>query len=270
MVSARAYAVLLATVPGIGPASYRRLLERFEEPRAAWLAPPAELAAAGLDRKTIERLVALRARLDPETAWRRLEALGGRVIAIEEPEYPPALREINDPPPLLFVKGTLEPQDRWAVAVVGTRRASAYGRQVAERLVADLARSGVTVVSGLAKGVDTYAHRAALEAGGRTIAVLGNGLDTVYPPENLRLAQQIAGQGALVTEFAPGTRPDAANFPRRNRIISGLCLATLVVEAGEASGALITSDYALEQGRDVFAVPGSTWNCAARFPARAA
>jgi DNA processing protein len=259
-VDARAFSVVLTMVPGIGPAAFRRLLEQFGEAEAAWRARPAELASVGLERKTLEALLLLRERLDPEREWERLQALGLQVLALDDPEYPAALREIADPPPLLFVKGTLEPVDRWSVAIVGTRRATAYGRQATERLAADLAAAGVTVVSGLARGIDTYAHRAALQAGGRTIAVLGNGLDTVYPPENRALAAEIAAQGALVTEFPLGVRPDAVNFPRRNRIVAGLCVGTLVVEAGETSGALITADFALEQGRDVFAVPGSIFS----------
>jgi DNA processing protein len=169
------------------------------------------------------------------------------------------LRQVADPPPVLFVRGRLETEDARAVALVGTRRATAYGRAVVERLARDLVAAGLTVVSGLAKGIDTFAHHGALAAGGRTIAVLGNGLDQVYPPENDGLARRIveSGRGALVSEFAPGVPPDAVNFPRRNRIISGLSLATVIVEAGEKSGALITADFALEQGRDVLAVPGS-------------
>jgi DNA processing protein len=166
---------------------------------------------------------------------------------------------VADPPPVLFVRGHLTEHDTRAVALVGTRRATTYGRAVADRLGRELAAAGVTVISGLAKGVDTVAHHAAIQAGGRTIAVLGNGLDQVYPAENAGLTRQIVDHdlGAVVSEFAPGIPPDAVNFPRRNRIISGLSLATVIVEAGEKSGALITADFALEQGRDVLAVPGS-------------
>lgn len=256
----RPYAVLLSMVPGIGPAHFRRLIQQFGDARAAWQAQPTELAAAGVDGKALRALLSLRPKLDPEREWERLRSLGARVLVEEDDAYPAALREIADPPPLLFVRGDLSEDDQWAMAVVGTRRATAYGRQVADRFVADLAAAGVTIVSGLARGIDTVAHRAALEAGGRTIAVLANGLDEVYPPENRALSERIASSGALVSEFSPGTRPDAANFPRRNRIISGLCLGTLVVEAGYSSGALITADFALEQGRDVFAVPGSVFS----------
>jgi DNA processing protein len=204
--------------------------------------------------------VSLRRRHDPVTEEERLAALGASALTIEEPEYPAALRNLPDPPPVLFVRGELCVADEWAVAIVGTRRATPYGRQVAEYLGGALAEAGVTVVSGLARGIDGCAHRAALAAGGRTIAVLAHGLDTVYPPEHGRLAQDIAASGALVTEFPPGTRPDAPNFPRRNRILAGLAQATVVVEAGHTSGALITADLALEQGREVFAVPGNIFS----------
>jgi DNA processing protein len=182
------------------------------------------------------------------------------VLTWESHDYPHLLREIPSPPPVLYVKGTLTEEDGWAVGVIGTRRASTYGREVTRRLVGALARSGITIVSGLARGIDGEAHRAALEAGGRTIAVLGCGIDRVYPPEHRKLAEEIVENGALVSDYALGTAPEGGNFPPRNRIISGLSLGVLVTEAGARSGALITVDYAAEQGRDVFAVPGSVLN----------
>ncbi len=164
---------------------------------------------------------------------------------------------INDPPPVLYIRGDLRPDDDWAVAMVGTRHASAYGKEAARLIATDLARAGATVVSGLARGIDAVVHRATLEAGGRTLAVLGSGVDIIYPWENLKLAQDIAEHGALISEYPLGTQPEASNFPPRNRIISGLSRGVVVVEAGEQSGALITASYAADQGRDVFAVPGS-------------
>ena len=255
-------------VSQVGPARFKRLLEVFGQPEAAWRASTRELALAGLDRRAIEALGKLRAKLDPAAEWARLERLGVRVITLDDAAYPDHLREIADPPPVLYVKGELLSADRWAVAVVGTRRVTADGRQVVERLVPEMARAGVTIVSGLARGTDALAHRVALEAGGRTLAVLGSGLDRIYPTEHAGLAREIVGRGALLSEFPLGTPPDALNFPRRNRIISGLAMGTLVVEAGETSGALITADFALEQGRDVFAVPGSILSPASEGPNR--
>ena len=255
----RAYWLLLSMAAGIGPVRFQRLLEICGDARGAWLASDLELAAAGLERRTIESLRHLRTRWTPETATARLARLGITALTLLDPDYPEPLRHITDPPPVLFVRGTLLPQDADAVALVGTRRATSYGLAVAERLARELASAGVTVVSGLARGIDTLAHRGAIEAGGRTLAVLANGLDQVYPPGNASLAHRIVedGAGALVSEFPPGVPPDALNFPRRNRLISGLSRATVIVEAGERSGALITADFALEQGREVFAVPGS-------------
>jgi DNA processing protein len=256
----RIYWVLLTMVSQIGPARFNRLIDRFGSAEAAWQAPLLDLAGAGLERRAVESLGKLRGKVDPEAEWRRLEQQGVSVTILDDPAYPTALREIADPPPVLYVRGELSPADDWAVAVVGTRRASVYGRQVTERIVADVARAGVSVVSGLARGVDTYAHKAALAAGGRTLAVLGSGLDRLYPEENRALAEQIARSGAVLSEFPLGTPPDAMNFPRRNRIVSGLARATLVVEADLKSGAMITATQAAEQGRDVFAVPGSIFS----------
>jgi len=218
-----------------------------------------ELGVAGLERRTAESLRSLRNRTTPENVAARLMKLGIRALTLLDDEYPALLKQVADPPPVLFVRGQLKNEDEQSVALVGTRRATSYGQAVAQRLARDLAAAGVTVVSGLAKGVDTQAHRAAVDAGGRTMAVLGNGLDQVYPPENAALARQIVERdaGALVSEFAPGVPPDAVNFPRRNRIISGLSMATVIVEAGARSGALITADFALEQGREVMVVPGN-------------
>jgi DNA processing protein len=255
----RACWIALNTASGIGPVRFARLLELCGDARGAWSATDLELAAAGLERRTIESVKRLRQRTTPEAVVRRLVQLGITTLTLLDEEYPANLRQVADPPPVLFTRGKLLAEHAVAVALVGTRRATDYGRTVAERLARGLATAGVTVVSGLAKGVDTVAHHAALSAGGRTIAVLGNGLDQVYPPENGGLARRIveSGDGAVVSEFAPGVPPDAVNFPRRNRIISGLSLATVIVEAGEKSGALITADFALEQGRDVLVVPGS-------------
>jgi DNA processing protein len=243
-------------VNGIGPARLDRLIERCGSIEAAWRAQSAELIAAGLDAKTAAALVKAQRTLDLDAELERVERAGVRLISREDASYPMALAQIPAPPPLLYVRGQISGVDDWSVAVVGTRSPTTYGREVTRRIVGELAAAGVTVVSGLAIGVDTIAHAAALETSGRTIAVLGSGLDQVYPERNRALAEQITANGALVSEFPLGTRPTPQLFPVRNRIISGFSLGTLVVEAGEKSGALITVGFALEQGRDVFAVPG--------------
>ena len=244
-------------VPGIGPARLQRLLDHFGDAESAWHAAPLELARAGLDRKSLQNLLAMRGKLDLDAEMRRIEDAGAHVLTLQDENYPRLLRQIHLPPPVLYVRGSCLPEDEWAIAVVGTRRAKAYGREVTRYLAGGLARNGITVVSGMARGIDSQAHRTALEAGGRTIAVLGSGIDIIYPHENVDLAQDIVNRGALMTEYPLGTKPDRRNFPPRNRIISGLTLGTLVTQAGEGSGALITAYFALEQGREVFAVPGS-------------
>src|SRR5919199_396443 len=252
----RACWVAFNRTPGIAAKRVRALLDRFGSLAAAWEAPARDLALAGLDRRAAAALEATRARLNPERELERVRHAGALVLTWRDAEYPARLAAIPDPPPVLYVSGAFTQADSFALAMVGTRRPTVYGRDAAQKLAAQLAAVGVTIVSGLAKGIDTHAHRGALDGGGRTIAVLGHGIDTCYPPENRRLLAQIAERGAVVTEYSLGTGPVAENFPPRNRIISGLAAGVLVVEAGDKSGALITSRFAAEQGRDVFAVPG--------------
>lgn len=246
-------------VKGIGAARMRLLLDAFGDARSAWQAPAEQLMAAGLGPKLVETLVKLRANVSLDSVWEWIIAQGIQVFTWKDEAYPTRLAEIPQPPPVIYTRGSLLSEDAWAVAVVGTRRVTSYGRQVAEEIATSLARSGITVVSGLARGVDAVAHQAALQAGGRSLAVLGCGVDRIYPPENRRLAEQLIEHGALISDYAPGTAPDSANFPPRNRIISGLVKAVIVVEAGKTSGALITAAFAAEQGREVFAVPGSIY-----------
>lgn len=244
-------------VRGIGPVRLRNLLQAFGDIASAWMASESALRAVGLDERALRNLLKVRAQVDLDQVLQKAAELGVKILTWESSEYPTLLAHLPDAPPVLYLRGKLVQDDEWAVAVVGTRKVSPYGRQVAYRLASDLASNGLTIVSGLARGIDSIAHRAAIEAGGRTIAVLGSGVDHIYPPEHRRLAQAIIEQGALISDYPLGTRPEASNFPPRNRIISGLSLATIVVEAGLRSGALITADFALDQGREVFAVPGS-------------
>jgi DNA processing protein len=256
-VEEKAYWIALNKVAGIGAVRMAALLAHCGSAEAAWRASIHELKAAGIDRRTLANLLQARRDMDVAAEWEHVQNAGVQVLTLQDDEYPPNLRQIDTPPPLLYVRGTLQPNDSWAVAIVGTRRASVYGREVARSLSRDLAASGITVVSGLALGVDTVAHTSALQGQGRTLAVLGSSVDQIYPPENRGLAQAIAENGAIISEYPLGTRPDANNFPPRNRIISGLSRGVIIVEAGERSGALITARFAAEQGRDVFAVPGS-------------
>ncbi|MFN8534873.1 MAG: DNA-processing protein DprA [Dehalococcoidia bacterium] len=252
-----AYRIALAQVPGIGPSRFRRLETAFGDLRLAWQASGRELAAAGLDERTREAILAARQTTDPDREIERLQRARVQALGWNDPAYPPLLREIDAAPPILFVRGTLRDEDRRAIAIVGTRRATAYGRQTAALFARDLADRGYTIVSGLARGIDTTAHLATLETGGRTIGVLGSGVDVIYPAENAKLAARIAEQGALLSEYPLGTKPAATNFPQRNRIISGLSRGVLVVEGDRKSGALLTLAYALDQNRETFAVPGS-------------
>ena len=244
-------------VKGIGAVRFRNLLNTFGDAETAWNASVEALRAAGLSSRLVENLCQLRVQVNLEQIWERIQAQNIQVLTWEDEEYPRRLKEIEQPPPVLYLRGDLKLEDDWAVAIVGTRRITAYGRQVAEEVSATLARNGVTVVSGLARGVDAVAHQAAVHAGGRTLAVLGSGVDRIYPPENQRLAEQIISHGAVISDYPIGTPPEGQNFPPRNRIISGLSLAVIVIEANLDSGAMITATFAAEQGRELFAVPGS-------------
>lgn len=249
--------VALRSVEGVGNVAYRNLLAAFGSPDLVFEAPLQALEqSVGLNHKTARNIKEFRGWERARAEIDRAQREGVAIITTKDLDYPERLREIYDYPPLLYIKGSLNIGDI-PVAVVGSRNASPYGRYVTERLSRELALRGVTIVSGLARGIDTCAHRGALAGRGRTIAVLGCGIDVIYPPENRKLYGDIIASGAIVTEFPFGTEPDRSHFPTRNRIISGLSLGVLVVEAGEKSGSLITAQCALEQGRDVFAVPGS-------------
>ncbi|MGZ9234308.1 MAG: DNA-processing protein DprA [Anaerolineales bacterium] len=244
-------------IKGIGAVRMQALIQYFGDLEVAWNAAPSELARAGLGLKLIERITQARQNVNLEKVWEKIESQGITILTWEDEAYPQRLKEIDQPPPVLYIRGEYLPDDLFAVAIVGTRRVTPYGRQITEELAAFLAANGITVISGLARGVDALAHQTALKAGGRTIGVLGSGVDKIYPPEHRALAEKMMERGAIMSDYAPGTPPDASNFPPRNRIISGLSLAVVVVEAGETSGALITAEFAAEQGREIFAVPGS-------------
>ena len=258
------YWVAFNRIPTIGRARFALLESHFGSMERAWRASSDELVKAGLDQRSVRSVVTRRSSITPEAEMDRLARQGIDAFTIHDDGYPRLLREIYEYPPVLYVKGTLEPDDERAVTIVGTRKTTAYGREVAHQIAWDLAKNGVTVVSGLARGIDGTAHRAALDAGGRTVAVLASGLDTIYPPEHSNMAREIARNGALVSEHPPGVRPEAKNFPRRNRLLSGLTPGTLVVEAGEGSGALWTVRHAVDQNREVMAVPGSILSPASR------
>jgi len=244
-------------IKGIGAVRMQGLVAYFGDLGSAWKAAPNELAEAGLGLKLIERVIQARDGVDLDQVWETIGKQGIKILTWQDETYPQRLKEIDQPPPVLYIRGEYLPDDLFAVAIVGTRRVTPYGRQITGELASFLAANGITVISGLARGVDAIAHQTALKAGGRTIAVLGSGVNKIYPPEHRALAEQMMERGAILSDYAPGTPPDASNFPPRNRIISGLSLAVVVVEAGETSGALITAEFAAEQGREVFAVPGS-------------
>lgn len=252
----RAYWVAFHSVPYIGPARMRRLLDAFGSLEAAWTAERKPLSTL-LDERGLRSLVERRAALDLEGRMGELRRANVTVVTLLDDAYPRLLREAPAPPPILFCRGTFSDFDEQAVAIVGTRRMSPYGRELTTRIAGELARAGVTIVSGLALGVDGVAHRAALEAGGRTIAVLGGGINRIYPSGHRQLASQVSESGVLLSEYDPDSQADAPHFPARNRIISGLSLGVVVTEAPDKSGALITVDFAADQGREVFAVPGN-------------
>jgi DNA processing protein len=254
----KAWWVALHLVPGVGRITFKRLVEYFGRPYEVMRATAGQLTrVSGIGPKIANAIVGFQTEREVERELRAAQSVGCQIVTWGDEGYPPLLKTIEDPPPVLYVKGELGDPAVPAVAVVGSRRPSTYGKVVAEQLAGELAACGITVVSGLARGIDSVAHLNALEREGRTIAVLGCGLSYMYPPENRRLAERISHQGAVVSEFPMTTKPDRLNFPLRNRTISGLSLGTVVVEAGERSGALITAQWALEQGRDVFAVPGN-------------
>lgn len=249
--------VRLSMVSGVGPLSRKALVAHFGSPRAVLSASPSDLqAVSGIGPKIAARIVAAREEIDAESELRLAAEHSIEVLTDEDACYPRPLRQIHDPPGVLFRRGTTSPQDEMAIAIVGTRHATRYGLAQAERLGAGLARLGFTVVSGLARGIDGAAHRGAIDAGGRTIAVLASGVLNIYPPEHKHLADEVAERGCLLSEAPPRMVPISGAFPQRNRIISGLSLGTIVVEAADRSGALITARHAYEQGREVFAVPG--------------
>ncbi len=269
MTSRDTQAWLRLAFAGIPPGRCRLALDHWGGPeallQAAQAGHPGLSNTPGLTERSVERLREA-ANRDVGRPTEALEAFGIRILTTEDAEYPAALKVIPDPPAYLFIRGQILPADDIAVAIVGTRQVTEYGKGLAHKFAADLARRGVTVVSGLARGIDTAAHRGALDGGGRTIAVTACGLDIVYPSDNRELMLEIEQRGAVISEWAPTTNPEAWHFPARNRIIAGLSAGVLVVEAAEKSGALITADFALEQGREVFAIPGNVHKAQSKGP----
>lgn len=247
-------------IPGIGIKRLKLLLEAFGSLAAAWSASEIELKRAGLEGHALAQVLKSRARLNLDAEIAKVQNVGASLLTLDDAAYPPLLKTLHDAPPLLYVTGELTAADQRALAMVGTRKATRYGQDVALDLASKMAAQGITIISGLAPGIDAAAHEGALRGGGRTIAVLGNGIDVIYPREHRDLARRITQQGALISEFPIGTRPEGRNFPRRNRVISGLSSGVLVVEAPVDSGALITANMAAEQGREVFAVPANIYN----------
>ena len=254
---------LLLSIEGIGPGKIRNLLAKFRSTKNILASDYQSLMnvdgistnlakrirKASRDRESIEKFT--------EKELRKLEKLGGRLITIWDPEYPPLLKKIYDPPILFYMLGDFTETDQYSIAIVGTRQPTNYGKVQAEKISMDLAKQGITIISGMARGIDSIAHNSAIKSGGRTIAVIGSGLDVIYPAENRKLFEKIAESGAVVSEFTLGTKPDAQNFPRRNRIISGLSLGVIVIETGISGGAMQTAAFALDQNREVFALPGN-------------
>ncbi len=250
----------LSLIPGVGPMTFLKLLDHFGSPESALKSSRAALERVEGVGAAVTEAIGRGAGAELEKSLRLIEEHDVTVITLDDTSYPERLKQIHDPPALLYLKGTIEAADANAVSIVGSRRATHYGKSVAGRLSGDLARMGITVVSGLAYGVDAAAHKGALAAGGRTIAVLGCGVDVVYPRANSKIHEMIPASGALVSEFPMGCQPDPGFFPMRNRIVSGLSLGTLVIEAPRKSGALITARHAVEQNREVFAVPGNIFS----------
>jgi len=255
----RKYWVGFNHIKGIGAVRFQRLLNHFPDLKTAWNASEIELRQAGIGEKPLMNLLQFRKKNDLDHIYEEIIKKGIQISTIQDQDYPQPLKQIVNPPPVLYIKGKILEKDAHALAVVGTRKITAYGKNIVRELAEFLAQNDITIISGLARGVDSEAHKSILNVGGRTIAVLGNGIDIVYPPENQALAKNIIANGALVSDFAPGTLPEGINFPPRNRIIAGFALATIVIEAGLRSGALLTAEFTAEQGKDVFAVPGSIY-----------
>jgi DNA processing protein len=249
---------------GIGPIWFRKLVEHFGDVETAWRAPSSTLRALGLPERALHSLLTTRTNCDLDAQIRAIERCGAHVVTLQDDEYPQLLRQIPDAPPVLYIRGAFIETDRLALAVIGTRRATAYGKEMARTITESVASAGVTIVSGLARGIDAIAHETAVEVGGRTIAVLPSGIDIIYPPEHHELAESVVAHGALITELPLGEPAERNHFAPRNRILGGLALGTLIIEAAEKSGALMTADAALEQGRDVFAVPGNALSPASK------
>jgi DNA processing protein len=249
------YWLAFSHVPGVGFVRISRLLDGFGDLEHAWRADRSALRRAGMGPKTIDSIMRVRSYLDLGKVQDTLDRLGIRLITFLSPQYPESLAQIQGPPACLFIRGDLKHADINSVAVVGTRRASPYGAAMTAQITEELAVAGLTIISGLARGIDGIAHKAALDVCGRTIAILGSGIDEIYPSEHRQLASEISENGALISEYPPGTAPEGHHFPARNRIIAGLAKAVIVIEAAERSGALITAGFAAEQGKEVFALP---------------
>ena len=256
MTSTEAY-IALNMLPGIGSARLRRLIEVFQSPERILLASGSELRSVqGIGREVSDAIVKWQDHVDLPAELQRIADFGAKVISQDSPDYPPLLREITSPPIVLYVWGDLQPRDNHSIGIVGSRRASHYGLECAKKLSYQLAYAGLTVISGLARGIDTAAHQGALAAQGRTIAILGSGFHKLYPSENKLLAEKIAASGAVISEFSMEVTADTQTFPMRNRIVAGWGSGVLIVEAGFGSGALITATQAIDQGRNVYAIPG--------------